>query len=406
MQYQMASSDYLGTTQTHSYSNLENLKYLKARRLNRSSWSSNHTGANAHAVLVLGPGYPLFLLQKRMKGWMRHWTPYWLTPIPEQQESWARKKAPLPVGHSPGSNVGNEVMDTTVYVQCCVCGKDVLNNDVKVVCNSPQCSLVVHATCAGYSLHGASWAKYLCAAHKVSKASAVRTEPKAGQTQVDGSLRAGTQVACSQTSPQTDSSTSSTQQSHESLFEAYSALEAAFNNQRAACKQECRELKLYNLKLEEQILSLEKEVSTLKNKLSHASHFRYLSNAAPKGPRPAGATLAKSSYAQALSGESNRARATTAGKFSHMRVFYKTDPTNGSALPQIALRIIRGSRSQGCSTAQRRDHEHTQPTPSANFIIVWGTKLATKMSQMQEAIMTLLPSTDQGQKIRQAPLTR
>ena len=79
-------------------------------------------------------------------------------------------------------------------------------------------------------------------------------------------------------------------------------------------------LKLYNIKLEEQILSLENEIPTLKNKLSHTGTPVTLHQRVP------GLLLTKSSYAQALSGESNRAPATATGKFSHTRVFTNQTP--------------------------------------------------------------------------------
>ena len=318
--------------------------------------------------------------------------------IPENgklRDGQTQEKSPLPDDHNPGCvNDGNVAMNTTLLVQCCVCGNVISNDDVKVVCISPQCGMAAHATCGGYSLRGASRAKFLCATHKaskVSKSSAVKTKPKARQSQLDGSGRSGTQAVCSQTAPQTESCA---QQPYESLLEAYTVLEAAFNEQRNACKQECRELKLYNIKLEERILSLEKDISTLKSKLARAPNSHNLVKSASIGPRPASDTAARRSYAQALSGESSRIPPTATGKFSHTRVFYKTKPTNGSTSSNIASKIIRGSRSQRISPGRRQDREHTQVLPSANFRIVWGTKLATKVSEIHEAIVSLLPSID------------
>ena len=144
---------------------------LKVRRQNCSSLKkrrrSNHIGVNAPAYWCWGQATlsPCCGKDKGLDEVLDTVLDDTSEMIPEedgkQQERRVQKNTPLSVGHSPGSNVGNEVTDTTVHVhvQCCVCGKGVSNSDVKVVCNSPQCSMVVHATCAGYSLRCASWAK-------------------------------------------------------------------------------------------------------------------------------------------------------------------------------------------------------------------------------------------------------
>lgn len=232
-----------------------------------------------------------------------------------------------------GMNEGGEY-----ETSCCICTTSLSTNDTKVTCKGTQ----------------------------VAQAQVLTSNPE----------KPPMQVASSQTTPQAEAGNPFPP--YETLLEAHRGLEASLHKLEVSHKQECKELKMYNLQLEERIVSLEKEISILKNKLSSGVvcstiNSQQHANSSEK--------IAAATYAQALTGQNYKQR------------IFKPNPASGGEPTQIASRIVRTPRRrERSSNRQQTSRTHLSLT-SSNYRILWGTKLATKVSEVQ-VITSLVPNED------------
>jgi hypothetical protein len=164
---------------------------------------------------------------------------------------------------------------------CCVYFKHVSDNDTVVQCSHDdrQCKATAHAVCAGYTIRGASRAKFLCPSHKASKvmhssrpkshsggkgAREKQLPPAAPRTN-DTSvpcLCTGEDTCASCSSASADES-STPQGDNVALHDAFRLLTEKVQSLETSYKKENKELRMHILGLEDLIHSLEEEVKRL-----------------------------------------------------------------------------------------------------------------------------------------------
>ena len=348
---------------------------------------------------------------------------------------------------------GESVVTTNPQLLCCVCSKHVVEADTVVQCNNSQCDATAHAICAGYTLRGASRAKFLCATHKACKllhGSKSKGKPHASTRKPTSNLGDESQLthtptpssnapgkpclcsnasdggSCSNCSPAVHSQDGTLSNgspavhsqdgtlSYVSLLEAHKSLSATFQHFESNCKKENKELRLYIIQLEERIYSLEKEISVLRSK--HSSTIpaaKHSSSSASLSNRPTQHTINASrhgagrrkvtvSYAEVLTdkggeppGTARASSKTVPPSYSHTRVFFNK-ASHGNGPPQVGSRIVR--HSSGDSNHTQRSNPQTRPRPlspfSSNFRIIWGTRFSTSESEVHEFLSSLVPSED------------
>ena len=271
-----------------------------------------------------------------------------------------------------------------------------LDNDTVVQCSldDKRCEAIAHASCAGYTTHGASRAKFLCADHRASKLlqgskSKLKSQCKGncfatsskGKQQLPVTPSTGDShnpclcavggmcVFCCSVSAEAGSIP---QGDNENLCESFKLLTVKFQDLELYHKRENKELHMCVLVLQERINSLEEEVKDLRSKQpvnQVTAHWE------ARGKQK------KESYDKALNTKPpSTATCNLSSRVKAKNITHNTHSTHGTRVifkkptwdeeGQFTSRIVRNSSGQVQSQVrQGSDLRQSPSTQSPNFRI-------------------------------------